>query len=60
LLKWDEDSPVTFKAPSREQPGRTVHDFERRFQMEDAGWLLPGDKAFKWAQLDGDVQMKLF
>jgi len=60
LLKWDKDSPVTFKAPSRGQPGRTVHDFERRFQMEDAGWLLPDDKTFKWAQLDGDVQMKLF
>lgn len=60
LLKWDKDSPVTFKAPSRGQTGRTVHDFERRFQMEDAGWLLPDDKTFKWAQLDGDVQMKLF
>lgn len=29
LLKWDNDSPVTFKAD-----GHTVHDFDRRFQME--------------------------
>ena len=33
MLKWDEDSPVTFKAD-----GHTVHDFDRRFQLEDEGF----------------------
>lgn len=60
LLKWDADSPVTFKAPSRNTPGRSVHDFDRRFRLEDDGWLLPGDKKFKWAMLDDNIQMKLF
>lgn len=30
LLKWDKDSPVTFKPD-----GTTVHDFEERFSFED-------------------------
>lgn len=52
LLKWDADSPVTFKAPSRGTVGHTVHDFERRFQLEDEHLLRPGDPAFKWKMLD--------
>ena len=36
LLKWDKDSPVTFKPD-----GHTVHDFDRRFQAEDDGIILP-------------------
>ena len=59
-MKWDADSPVTFKAPSRNSPGRTVHEYDRRFQLEDDGWLLPGDKKFKWAMMDDDIQMKFF
>lgn len=55
LLKWDTDSPVSFKPD-----GHTVHHFDRRFQMEDDGWLLPDDRTFRWAMLDGDVQMKFF
>ena len=31
-MKWDLDSPISFK-----QGGRTVHDFDKRFQMEDEG-----------------------
>lgn len=31
LLKWDTDSPTTFKPD-----GTTVHDYEERFQNEDA------------------------
>ena len=31
MLKWDNDSPVTFKSD-----GTTVHDFEERFANEDA------------------------
>lgn len=46
LLKWDLDSPVTFKAD-----GHTVHDFERRFAMEDMG-LIPADRTFRWKMLD--------
>lgn len=46
LLRWDIDSPVTFKPD-----GRTVHDFELRFQMEDAG-QIPTDRTFRWEMLD--------
>lgn len=42
MLKWDADSPVTFHSD-----GHTVHDFDRRFQMEDDG-LIPSDKPFRW------------
>lgn len=45
LLKWDKDSPVTFHAD-----GRTVHDFEKRFSMEDLG-IIPADRKFKWKML---------
>ena len=46
LMKWDLDSPVTFKAD-----GHTVHDFDRRFEMEDAG-KVPVGRSFRWAMLD--------
>lgn len=46
LLKWDLDSPVTFKAD-----GHTVHDFDRRFAMENMG-LIPADRTFRWKMLD--------
>lgn len=45
MLKWDSDSPVTFKSN-----GHTVHDFDKRFQMEDEG-LLPTDKRFLWKMI---------
>lgn len=47
MLKWDADSPFKFKAN-----GQTVHDFEYRFQMEDAGLLLPNDRAFRWSMVN--------
>ena len=53
LLKWDLDGPVTFKAD-----GHTVHDFDRRFQLEDDGILHATDH-FRWKQLDGDVQLHI-
>ena len=34
MLQWDKDSPVSFKAD-----GHTVHDFDRRFQLEDDGLI---------------------
>lgn len=42
LLKWDTDSPVNFRPD-----GHTVHDFDRRFELEDMG-LVPKDRRFKW------------
>ena len=53
MLKWDLDSPVTFKPD-----GHTVHDFERRFALEDAGWIMP-DERFKWSYLD-EQQIDVF
>lgn len=46
LMKWDLDSPVTFKAD-----GHTVHDFDRRFLLEDEG-VIPTDKSFRWDWLE--------
>lgn len=52
LLKWDNDSPVTFK------PGRTVHDFDKRFELEDEH-LLHGN--FYWSEINDTVfQMSFF
>lgn len=55
LMRLDVDSPVTFKAD-----GHTIHDFDKRFQMEDEG-LIPTDRKFKWKMIedsheDGNVQ----
>lgn len=46
LLKWDSDSPVTFKTD-----GHTVHDFDKRFEMEELG-LIDIKKPFRWKMLD--------
>lgn len=46
LLKWDNDSPITFKVD-----GRTVHDFDRRFQLEDEGFIT-ADNPFRWSMLE--------
>lgn len=54
LMKWDSDSPVTFHAD-----GRTVHDFDRRFQLEDEGLIDP-KKPFFWRMLDEELNYKLF
>ena len=55
MLKWDEDSPVTFKAD-----GHTVRDFDRRFQLEDDGLIYPDDKVFRWSMLDEELNYRLF
>ena len=55
MLKWDKDSPVTFKAD-----GHTVHDFDRRFQMEDEGLIYPDDKIFRWSMLEDDLNYRWF
>jgi len=46
LMKWDLDSPVTFKPG-----GITVHDFDKRFAAEEAGFFN-GKKRFLWKSLD--------
>ena len=46
MLKWDKDSPVSFHADNH-----TVHDFDKRFAMEDRG-LIPTDRKFRWKMLD--------
>lgn len=55
MLQWDEDSPVTFKAD-----GHTVHDFDRRFQMEDDGLISPDDRVFRWEMLDAELNYRWF
>lgn len=46
MLKWDKDSPVTFHAD-----GHTVHDFDKRFELEDMN-IVPADRKFRWNMLD--------
>lgn len=55
MLKWDKDSPVTFKAD-----GHTVWDFDRRFQLEDDGLIYPDDKVFRWEMLDEELNFRWF
>lgn len=55
MLKWDNDSPVTFKPD-----GHTVHDFDRRFQLEDEGFICADDKLFRWSMLDEELNYRLF
>ena len=43
LLKWDRDSPISFKPNSR-----AVADYDRRFQLEDMGLIYPNDRRFRW------------
>ena len=50
LLKWDKDSVTSFKAD-----GHTVHDYDRRFALEDEGLILL-DKPFKWEMLNRPLQ----
>lgn len=55
MLKWDSDSPVTFRAD-----GHTVHDFDRRFRLEDEGMIYVDDKVFRWSMLDDELNYRLF
>ena len=54
MLKWDKDSPAAFHAD-----GHTVHDFERRFQMEDDGFISADDKVFRWSMLDDELNYRI-
>lgn len=55
MLKWDKDSPVTFKAD-----GHTVHDYDRRFQLEDEGLIYSDDKVFRWDMLNDELNYRWF
>ena len=46
MLKWDLDSPVQFKPD-----GHTVHDFDKRFALEEKG-IVPCDRKFRWKMLE--------
>lgn len=55
MLKWDNDSPVSFRSD-----GRTLHDLEQRFCYEDQG-LLFSDEVFRWKKLsDPLLNYRLF
>ena len=47
LMKWDNDSPTTFKPYNI-----TVHDLDKRFEMEKLG-LVSMDKKFRWKMVKG-------
>lgn len=85
MLKWDKDSPVTFKPghwtykrvevnnlcgfedvnwddyedgdeyvtiKDKFVEGKTVHDYDLRFQLEDEGYIFPEEKGFKWSMIE--------
>lgn len=54
MLKWDSDSPRSFNSD-----GHTVHDYDRRFQLEDEHLLRP-DAPFRWAMLDEPLNYMIF
>lgn len=53
LLKWDKDSPVSFKPD-----GRRVCDYDNRFQLEDDGFVDPNEQ-WRWQYLNC-LQLSLF
>lgn len=55
MLKWDLDSPVSFKPD-----GHTVHDFDKRFALEDLGLIAEDDKVFKWSMLEEELNYRWF
>ena len=46
LLQWDLESLITFCAN-----GKTVHDYDKRFEMEELGFA-PMNRKFRWKMLD--------
>lgn len=45
-LPPNKDSPITFK------PDHAVHDFDKRFQLEDLNIIIPNDRRFRWKCLN--------
>lgn len=48
MMKWDNDSPMSFKSD-----GTTIHDYDKRFRMEDDG-KIDRNKRFLWKMGRGD------
>ena len=46
MLRWDIDSPMTFGSD-----GRTLHDYDKRFELEDMGLIDP-DRRFRWKMIE--------
>ena len=57
LLKWDADST---KIRTFRSDGHTVHEYDRRFQLEDEGFLSADDKIFQWSMPDEELNYRLF
>ena len=55
MLKWDKDSPVCFTSNTRK-----VHDYEKRFKMEDEKLISADDRVFRWSMLDEPLNYRLF
>lgn len=53
MLKWDVDSPITFGAD-----GRTLHDYDKRFELEDMGLIDP-DRRFRWKMIEMPYRQQL-
>lgn len=53
LMRLDVDSPVTFHAD-----GHTVHDFDKRFALEDCGMISERDR-FKWEMINPNYEFQL-
>ena len=51
MLDWDADSPIPFHPD-----GHTVQDYEKRFQMEDAG-LIDNSKRFLLNMVEEAIQI---
>ena len=45
MLKWDNDSLFSFKAD-----GYTVHDYDKRFELEDQGLIKDSDR-YAWKKM---------
>lgn len=54
LLDWDKDANQSFKI------GRTLAEYSERFRLETEGLLDPESNNFRWAQLEGELQYRLF
>ena len=55
LMKWDVDSPITFKKDGKS--GKTVHDFDKRFELEEKG-VVPIGTYFRWDMLSDELLTK--
>ena len=53
LMRLDADSPAHFKPD-----GHTVHDFDKRFALEDCGMISERDR-FKWEMINPNYEFQL-